>query len=275
MLQQTRVAAVMAPYREFLRRFPTVRSLARAREEDVLAAWSGLGYYRRARYLHGAAKQVVDSYQGRMPRTAAELRQLPGIGRYTGAAIASIAFKEPVAVVDGNVQRVLARLLNRPLSAAQVWEMAEALLSPARPGDFNQAMMELGATICTPANPDCPACPLRGLCATRGVHPTAPQPPRKKALLSFALDTRNGLVRLVQRPRSLSVMPGMWELPATVLNGRKPAFRLRHAIMNTDYQVHVFRVPVTKGKWVARARLSQIPLTGLARKVLRRAGFMS
>ena len=151
MLQQTRVAAVIAHYQEFLRRFPTLEKLARAREASVLAAWSGLGYYRRARMLHAAAKAVVRERNGKFPATAEGLRELPGVGRYTAAAIASIAWGEPVAVVDGNVERVLQRVSGRRLSGDEFWLAAEDLLDRERPGDFNQAMMELGATVCTAA----------------------------------------------------------------------------------------------------------------------------
>src|SRR5579864_6582686 len=150
MLQQTRVAAVIEHYREFLRRFPTVQKLARAREASVLATWSGLGYYRRARMLHAAAKVVASELGGKFPETSEGLRALPGVGRYTAAAIASIAFGERVAVVDGNVERVLARVAGRRLTGEDVWRAAGELLDAGRPGDFNQAMMELGAVVCTP-----------------------------------------------------------------------------------------------------------------------------
>ena len=160
MLQQTRVAAVIDHYRKFLRRFPTVQKLAAARKSSVLAAWSGLGYYRRARMMHAAAKAIVREYGGRFPETADSLRTLPGIGRYTSAAIASIAFGQPVAVVDGNVERVLQRLSGRRLAGEELWKAANGLLDKRRPGDFNQAMMELGAVVCTPRAPACLTCPI-------------------------------------------------------------------------------------------------------------------
>ena len=155
MLQQTRVAAVLEHYARFMKRFPTVKALAAARESSVLAAWSGLGYYHRARRMHQAARQIVGEHGGEFPGTAEEWLELPGIGRYTAAAIASIAFGEAVAVVDGNVERVLERLLGRDGGREAAWQHAEALLDRERPGDFNQAMMELGATICTPRSPQC------------------------------------------------------------------------------------------------------------------------
>src|SRR5271169_2298027 len=168
MLQQTQVTAVIAHYQEFLRRFPTVEKLAAAREASVLAAWSGLGYYRRARMLHAAAKVVVRKYGGRFPATVEAWRALPGIGRYTAAAIASIAFDESVAVVDGNVERVLQRVSGKQLAGEEMWTAASHLLEVKRPGDFNQAMMELGAVVCTPRVPACLTCPVVELCETRG-----------------------------------------------------------------------------------------------------------
>jgi A/G-specific adenine glycosylase len=165
MLQQTRVAAVIEHYHEFLRRFPTVEKLAAAREASVLAAWSGLGYYRRARMMHVAAKIVARERGGNFPETADAWRELPGIGRYTSAAIASIAFGEAVAVVDGNVERVLQRISGRALVGEEFWQTANELLDHERPGDFNQALMELGATVCTPRAPACLMCPVVELCA--------------------------------------------------------------------------------------------------------------
>lgn len=274
MLQQTRVAAVLAHYRAFLRRFPTLRALARAREADVLAAWSGLGYYRRARLLHRAAQAVEREHGGRLPRTAAELALLPGIGRYTATAIASIAFAEPVAVVDGNVARVLARLAGRALPAAETWRRAQELIEPLRPGDFNQAMMELGATVCLPERPLCAACPIAEACATRGELPRGASEIRKKKDAAYALFRRNGSVRLVQRSARERLMPGMWELPAHTPNGGGPLVRLRHSITTTDYAVAVFAAPSKEGKWVKRSRLSGLPLTGLTRKILKRVGML-
>jgi A/G-specific adenine glycosylase len=209
MLQQTRVAAVIAHYHEFLRRFPTVERLAATREASVLAAWSGLGYYRRARMLHAAAKVVVREKGGKFPATAKDLRALPGVGRYTAAAVASIAFGEPAAVVDGNVERVLQRVSGRRLTGEDFWLQAERLLDRERPGDFNQAMMELGATVCTPRAPACLSCPVVELCATRGELAGSTKPPRqKKREIHYALDCRNGSVFLVQRAPDARVMAG-------------------------------------------------------------------
>ncbi|MGB8581659.1 MAG: A/G-specific adenine glycosylase [Candidatus Sulfotelmatobacter sp.] len=283
MLQQTRVAAVIDHYQEFLRRFPTVEKLAAAREASVLAAWSGLGYYRRARMMHAAAKAIVREHGGKFPQTAEGLRTLPGIGRYTSAAIASIAFDQPVAVVDGNVERVLQRLSGRRLAGDELWEAANDLLEKTRPGDFNQAMMELGAVVCTPRAPACLTCPMIELCATRGeLAATGKSAPQKKREIHYALDCRNDNSRevfLVQRPQDASLMAGMWELPE--LEGKNgdasPFLTLRHSITVTNYTVHIWREAGSrnvKGKWVPVCRLEQFALTGLARKILRRAEAM-
>jgi A/G-specific adenine glycosylase len=282
MLQQTRVAAVLSHYRGFLRRFPNLRTLAAARQSSVLAAWSGLGYYARARSLHAAAKQIVRTRRGRFPRTAEELRTLPGIGRYTAAAIASIAFGRPEAVVDGNVARVLRRLSGARASELELWKQASLLLSSPRPGDFNQAMMELGATVCLPAAPRCDCCPVFAWCCTRGATRREPPLPRsKKKQVAFSLAARKDAVLLTQRAPGASLMPRMWELPsAHPPNGslrRKPAvlLRLRHSITDTDYRVTVLRGAArarpANARWVRLSRLPRLPLTGLARKILRRS----
>jgi A/G-specific adenine glycosylase len=274
MLQQTRVAAVIEYYQSFLKRFPTVQSLAAARISSVLAAWSGLGYYRRARALHEAAKAIVAQHEGRFPSTIEELEDLPGIGKYTAAAIASIAFNRPAAVVDGNVARVVQRLLGKSCSRQELWAQAETLLSRGNPGDFNQAMMELGATVCLPRDPKCLVCPVMNFCVAQGSLATDAPPARKKDRLHYALDLREGKVYLRQRPESSSLMPGMWELPEIAPNGHKPEFSLRHSITVTDYRVHVVRAAAPKharGRWLTAARAQQLPLTGLTRKILRAA----
>jgi A/G-specific adenine glycosylase len=286
MLQQTRVAAVIEHYHEFLRRFPNVKKLAAAREASVLAAWSGLGYYRRARMLHKAAKIIVRRHGGRVPETSQELKLLPGIGRYTAAAIASIAFGEQIAVVDGNVERVLQRTTGKQLSSEALWTEANRLLDPARPGDFNQAMMELGAVVCTPRAPACLTCPVVALCATRGELAADRKPaPQKKREIHYGLsccgeNDRDRKIFLVQRAKNASLMPGMWELPEI---GHPPqvseggdfeaCVTVRHSITVTDYTVRVWRTtaPQSDGKWIAVERLQRMALTGLARKILRKA----
>jgi A/G-specific adenine glycosylase len=275
MLQQTRVAAVIEHYHEFLRRFPIVQKLAVAREASVLAAWSGLGYYRRARMMHAAAKVITRELAGKFPESAKELLKLPGIGRYTAAAIASIAFGEAVAVVDGNVERVLQRVSGRRLVGEELWAEASQVLDAKRPGDFNQAMMELGAVVCTPHAPKCLACPVLEICATRGEMAGAGKiSAQRKREIHYALHCREGEVLLVQRARGESLMAGMWELPEVVNPERpgEPAFSLRHSITVTDYTVRVWREAGERsGQWISVERLPQVALTGLARKILRRA----
>jgi A/G-specific adenine glycosylase len=280
MLQQTRVAAVLEHYRRFLKKFPTVQKLASARESSVLAAWSGLGYYRRARMLHAAAKHVVNEFGRRFPKTSDELLALPGIGRYTAAAIASIAFDEPVAVVDGNVERVIGRVRGRQASGEELWTVAESWLDRKRPGDFNQAMMELGATICLPRAPQCLLCPVRDLCATRGeLKRTAAIPAQIKREINFGLARRGNEIFLVQRSKEESLMPSMWELPQySNGNGQgKALLSLRHSITVTDYKVRVMAMTdpgAVAGRWVPTSRLPSLPLTGLARKILKRVELM-
>jgi A/G-specific adenine glycosylase len=309
MLQQTRVAAVLDHYRLFLERFPTIEALAEATEDSVLAAWSGLGYYRRARMLHRCAAVVVEQYGGCFPRNPEALLALPGIGRYTSAAVASIAFAEPIAVVDGNVERVLQRFTGINLTTTETWERAQTLLDRSRPGDFNQAMMELGATVCVPREPRCQVCPVLKWCITKGEIPsTRPVSRQQKKHLWCALEWRgsngssNPKVRLVQRPRKDSLMPGMWELPQSSEPPRPlpPSAHwrtFRHSITVTDYTVHVFRnmrfqsvlgrgsgpakrgagplphQPV-KGRWIAIDRIPHIPITGLTRKILKASGII-
>jgi A/G-specific adenine glycosylase len=277
MLQQTRVAAVLDHYQRFLKKFLTVQKLAAAREASVLAAWSGLGYYRRARMLHAAAKQVVKEHAGKLPASSGGLRELPGIGRYTAAAIASIAFDQPVAVVDGNVERVVQRFLGKRIAREEVWQTAGAGLDARRPGDFNQAIMELGATVCLPRQPRCLLCPVADLCATRGELPTAETAHRQqKREIHFGLARRNGSVFLVQLKKQESLMAGMWELPEILPSSphAKPMLSLRHSITVTDYAVAVREISRPSGfagKWIPISRLESTPLTGLARKILRRA----
>lgn len=274
MLQQTRVAVVKDRYTKFLRQFPSVLRLARARENSVLAAWSGLGYYRRARALHGAARSVQK--KGAFPQTAAELMELPGIGRYTAAAVASIAFGEPVAVVDGNVKRVLERLTGSGLSEQAYWQTAQDLLEKRRPGDFNQALMELGATVCVPGQPLCAQCPVTGFCASRGAtgRQRSGLEARRKATLSYILALNGGAVFLRQRPADVSLMPGMWELPLLKdepTPDSRPMLQLRHSITITDYNILVFsssQRSLDGGTWTPLQSAGRLPLTGLTRKIL-------
>jgi len=287
MLQQTRVAAVLGHYREFLERFPDIEALAEAAEDAVLAVWSGLGYYRRARMLHQCAREVVERYGGSLPQQAAALRTLPGIGRYTAAAIASIAFQEPVAVVDGNVERVLGRLAGCDLSQKQAWERAQELVAPSQPGDFNQAIMELGATICLPREPRCPACPVRRWCKAKGeITRAKPVSRQQRKQIWCSLERRDGQVRLAQRQKTASLMAGMWELPQWTKPPRASATKaswrtFRHSITDTDYTVHVLRDwartgpgKIKGGRWIAIQEIAALPITGLTRKILKADGLI-
>jgi A/G-specific adenine glycosylase len=298
MLQQTRVAAVLEHYARWMQRFPTIAALAEASEDEVLALWSGLGYYRRARMLHRAAQTVVAERGGRMPETAAELRTLPGIGEYTSAAIASIAFGETIPVVDGNVERIVTRIFSlapargdtlpaaakgdQAVLARAIRDHVRTLLSEERPGDANQAMMELGATVCLPRAPLCLYCPLELWCQTRGEHVVPKRKPPVARDIFYAFATRQGKhgqeVLLQQRAGDASLMAGMWELPeiAAPAAEAEVLLRLRHAITVTNYTVRVLpshqRSTNDRQAWIARDALSVLPLTGLARKVLRRLG---
>jgi A/G-specific adenine glycosylase len=277
MLQQTRVAAVLGYYERFVQRFPNIGALAAACEQDVLTAWSGLGYYRRARMLHQAATQIVRDSGGHIPCTSQQLLELPGVGRYTAAAVASIAFQEPAAVVDGNVERILLRLKGDPaLRGQELWSIAESLLATDRPGDFNQGMMELGATLCLPRDPHCGRCPIRRWCAIKGEHAGKPSAPRQRGVLSYAISRRHDSIRLVQRKQEASRMALMWELPMCAAEGT-PAFTLRHSITISDYLVSIYILPGAKlpGQWIPLAKIDALPLTGLTRKALRRAQLLS
>jgi len=277
MLQQTRVVAVLDHYARFMQRFPTGQVLSAARENSVLAAWSGLGYYHRARRMHQAAKVIVGERGGVFPRSAKEWLDLPGIGRYTAAAIASIAFNEAVAVVDGNVARVLQRLFGDSTGREATWQRAEEVLDHKRPGDFNQAMMELGATVCMPRAPQCLICPANSFCRTRGVEAVKPQPARKRRDVCYGLARRGDSVLLTQRPPGASLMAGMWELPSLApeaVNGHAPLLRVRHSITDTDYRVTVYAIPEEsrgierEDRWFTPKQYERLALTGLARKIL-------
>jgi A/G-specific adenine glycosylase len=301
MLQQTRVATVIDRYREFMQRFPTLRTLATAKESEVLALWSGLGYYRRARMLLRGAQFVERELHGKLPQTVAELRTLPGVGVYTAAAIASIAFGECVAVVDGNVERVLLRVLGLPerrsaAASTGLMRAAQALMPRTKhggknpQGDHNQAMMELGATICLPRAPLCLQCPVFGLCRTRGQHDTPPRTPQRSRTVAHLLMVRKRgtitEVLLEHRAEDASLMPGMLELPVLPLEAvvnREPVLRVRHSITNTNFHVQIYdeksllnEVSAAKKQleWAQATRLKELPLTGLARKVLQRLRVM-
>ncbi len=248
MLQQTTVPTVIPYFGRFLTRWPTLTALADAPRDDVLAEWAGLGYYARARNLHACAQAVRDRHGGRFPESEAELLTLPGIGAYTAAAIAAIAFDQPAAVMDGNVERVLARLfaVTEPLPGAkqQLRALVQAATPQARPGDYAQAMMDLGATLCSPTQPDCPACPLNALCEARkqGTAASLPAKAAKKErprrhTLAFLLMRPDGSI-LFRRRAEKGLLGGMLEVPSAPW--RDTAWNLSealaHAPLKTGWQ---------------------------------------
>lgn len=228
MLQQTRVDTVVEYYRRWMKRFPSLRKLAEAEESDVLKAWEGLGYYSRARNLHRAAQQVCREHGGRLPRTAEDLRTLPGIGPYSAAAIASLCHDEPVAVLDGNVIRVLSRLFciggdpSKTTVRKEFMAAAQAILDPDQPGMFNEAMMELGATVCLPGIPKCGECPVHTHCTAcrKSVQDRYPEKKKRKPVPhktvgAGVIFNRRGQVLLAKRPAD-KMLGGLWEFPGGV-----------------------------------------------------------
>ncbi|HSR88217.1 MAG TPA: A/G-specific adenine glycosylase, partial [Pontiella sp.] len=225
MLQQTRVDQVTPYFRRFMKRFPSLQSLAKASQEDVLKLWEGLGYYSRARNLHKTARVIVNEMNGRFPSNPADIIKLPGVGSYTAAAIGSLAFNHDLAVLDGNVIRVLSRLhaytkdTRSATARAELQQMAETLLVKGNAGSYNEAMMELGATVCLPANPKCDVCPLVSVClAARSGCPTAypVKAPKKKVphivVGAAVIRNRKNEVLIAQR-REKDMLGGLWEFP--------------------------------------------------------------
>jgi A/G-specific adenine glycosylase len=293
MLQQTRAAAVVPYYERFLARFPTVDALAAAAEPEVLALWSGLGYYSRARNLLAAARRIAA--RGAFPNRYDELIQLPGIGDYTAAAVASIAFEEPRAVVDGNVLRVVARIGNdpgdigSPKTRARFRLVAEAWLDRRAPGVFNQALMELGATVCTPRRPLCHECPLgthcraleQGTVAQLPVKLGRVPPERIEAVLLLVRRGRRILLR--QRAATEPSMPGFWDLPSPehlpTLRPGPPLGQFRHTITHHRYIFTVKlasapKVAAAPFRWLDPHDAAAIPLSTTAKKALRLAGLL-
>jgi A/G-specific adenine glycosylase len=278
MLQQTRVETVIPYFEQWMRRFPTVHALANATEHDVLSAWEGLGYYSRARNLHRAAKIVVAQYHGELPRQLDALRKLPGIGRYTLGAIASIAFGMDVSALDGNIKRVYARIfdltepVDSPAGEKILWQLADQNLPEGHAGDYNQALMDLGATICVPKNPRCLICPVMRLCKARqnGTQEQRPvKTPRKDVphyVYAAAVIVERGRVLLAQRP-STGLLGGMWEFPNGRVDG-DPAEELAGAL-KTGYQlqVKVIRSASAGRKAEPHAIPSTTPLPAGARAV--------
>jgi A/G-specific adenine glycosylase len=313
MLQQTRVETVLDYYRRFLERFPTVEALAAVPVEDVLAAWSGLGYYRRARSLHAAARAIVEEHGGRFPGDRRALLELPGVGEYTAGAIASIAFDAPEPLVDGNVARVFARLFaldGDPGAKSHqdgLWSIARRLVPDQHPGDWNQALMELGALVCLPRDPVCSKCPLTRDCRAlatgcTGRLPARPQRPETIPVEAVVLAVRRGKRWLLEQRPATGRMAGLWQFPTASLPAkgspgasvasRPPLFpaelspplklsrrdealcEIRHTITNHRIRA-VVRAGSLSGRrprpplaWVRQQDLSSLPLTGMTKKCL-------
>ena len=293
MLQQTQVQTVVPRFAEFLRQFPTVAALAAADERTVCEAWAGLGYYRRARNLHKAARVVVSELGGEIPTSEAELRKLPGIGAYTAAAIASIAFAAKAAAVDGNLVRVLSRVFalpgraDEPALVSAVREQAQFLVDCQHPGDINQALMDIGATLCRPDDPACPACPVRQACqAFREGNPTTypgkkTKAARKSLRIAFAWIENKGALLLEQRSLD-GLWPGLWELPSASgalakheLGQRlghkldRPLARITHELTHRRVSASVYQASAlaqSGQKWWKDPLAA--PLSSLARKAI-------
>ncbi len=308
MLQQTQVGRVVERFASFMHVFPGVRALAGASEQAVLAEWQGLGYYRRARLLHAAARMVVEEFGGRVPRTAGELVRLPGVGRYSAGAIASIVFGERTPIVDGNVQRVLARLDGRRgrLGDAGLvrwaWGRAEQLVEACGdPAAFNEALMELGAVVCTPGTPDCAACPLAGLCTAHRQGRQAELPAPQKAVRRkrehwHAVVVSNGRRVLFERRAARGMWSNMWQVPTVVGPKGLSADALRSGLARrngdgggpvavgeltrrgsfehgTTHRLIVFHVYTTssrarKGTWRRLDDIDDLPMSNAQAKVL-------
>jgi A/G-specific adenine glycosylase len=299
MLQQTTVAAVRDYYLKFLKLWPTVGDLAAASQDDVLRAWAGLGYYARARNLHSCAQHIVSDWNGEFPDTQAELLKLPGIGPYTAAAIASIAFDRPHAAVDGNVERVMSRLYAietpLPLSKPLIKEKAQALVPAKRAGDFAQALMDLGATICTPRSANCLICPWTDYCEGRklGIAESLPRKLPKAAIPTrvgtvFWIERNDGFVLLRRRPQK-GLLGGMMEVPSTPWETKqqrdaKPPIdakwkklpaTVEHTFTHFHLQLSVWKtttadvaLPGSDYSWVHKRDLEHEALPSLMRKVV-------
>ncbi len=308
MLQQTRVDTVIPYYQRFMERFPSAHSLAQASEDEVLSYWSGLGYYRRARLLHAGVKDVVGIYGGQVPQDVDQRGKLPGIGRYTSGAIGSIAFGQQVALVDGNVARVFARLfgVDTPLGKAEtekrLWAIAEQLVVGPSPGDFNQSLMELGALVCTPKQPQCDRCPVREHCQARlegrvaelpvPKARTAPKPVEGEAVVFVR--KRDGQIWLQRGGEAL--FGGLWGVPVRMKDtgfqpstleealrakSSEPVFlgEVRHVLSHRKMKLRVLRSELTgrsprkssNGDWFHANDLKAVGVSSLTHKILKRA----
>lgn len=306
MLQQTQVSRVLEKFETFMRRFPSVQALASAHEDDVLAAWSGLGYYRRARHLHAAAKRIVQEHGGAFPDEPAEIRRLPGVGRYTGGAIASIAFNLPEPIVDGNVARVLLRIHGKdtaaddPRAIKWLWDHADELArATVTPGEVNEAMMELGATVCTPAAPRCETCPLRDPCVAcrDGRQAEIPRPKARSVRTALycgvaLIEHAEGASVLVEQRGHDGLWGGLWQAP-TIESAESPvaaaelaaAIGLEAGDLRPDasfehqtthrrvlFQVWRGRAPrgfsPRRGLWMTAAKIEHLGLSNPQRRIL-------
>ena len=312
MLQQTRVETVIPYFEKWMRLFPTIQALSTASEHDVLNAWEGLGYYSRARNLHKAAKIVVEKYKGRVPSDPDALRDLPGIGRYTLGAISSIAFGLDVPALDGNIKRVYARLFDvaEPVDSTVgekiLWDLAETHLPEGQAGDYNQALMDLGATICLPKNPRCLICPLMKVCKAR-VNGTQHQRPVMKpkkevphyihaaAVVIGELGNTRNKILLAQRP-ARGLLAGMWEFPNGRVNGdaakgltkvlktgynikgramrnKEAITTVQHAYSHFTVTVHAFQCELQSAppsgslRWVPMKKLEDYPMGKIDRQI--------
>jgi A/G-specific adenine glycosylase len=293
MLQQTQVTTVLGYYERFLTRFPTVAALAAAALDEVLTLWAGLGYYSRARNLHACAQAVVELHGGAFPGSAEQLQTLPGIGRSTAAAIAAFCFGERVAILDGNVKRVLSRVLAfegdlaRSAEEKRLWNHASALVPAQGVETYTQGLMDLGATLCTARSPDCKACPVEDLCRGRAEPGRFPVKTRKlkrgRRENWWLWLEREGQVLLQQRPAS-GVWAGLWTLPlfddeasarAAVEAPAEVLPRIEHALTHFDWVLHTHRIELTdqappglSGVWVARQNLAAYALPAPLRKLI-------
>ncbi len=293
MLQQTTVKTVVPYYQKFLEQFPTLKSLADADEQKYLKLWAGLGYYNRIRNLHKAANIVVKEYEGVIPSSKEKLLELPGLGDYTASAVASIAFNEAVAVVDGNVMRVLARLhaygkeIKTTESKKFFSKKANECLDKKNPGDFNQAMMELGATVCTPKNPTCLLCPVQKFCVAFKKETVEKYPVMSKPLkyfteyLTSSICIQDDKILLRQRGKN-EIMSGLWEFPLEKTASSKlstkinTASQIKHSIMNRRYVITPqFVAPSlekkrSNTKWIHFKKMDQYPLTTITQKIIKK-----
>jgi A/G-specific adenine glycosylase len=294
MLQQTQVATVIPYFHRFMERFPTVADLAAASEQHVLRLWQGLGYYSRARNLHAASRRIVSELSGRIPSDVKTLMSLPGVGRYTAGAVASIAFDRRAPILDGNVARVLCRLEKietdprDPQTVRRLWQLAEDLLSARRAGDFNSAMMELGATLCTPRNPRCGDCPVRKRCGAWAAGLQEQIPLAKKArptplVRRWTFAVRRGDRWLIEQRPSRGRWARLWQFVTVAANGKmnlktvsetltipvtelRPLGQVKHSLTHRRYVFSVFSCTNCDGaaagrKWVSLQQLARYPMS--------------